>query len=174
MPYLNDRPPQSLLAADRETGGGELDNSGWQIVEIPLDEFGLRRPYIESLQLKGRFSGRLFIDDLGLIADPSTHIATDPPATPPTAELHPNYPNPFNGETAIRFTLPFSQEIDLAIYNLNGQQVTSLITGQRRAGPHSVRWNGRDDRGHPLASGLYFTRLRTGNQVTTRKLLLLR
>ena len=172
--YVNNHPPQSLLATDRATGGIEPGHSGWQIVEIPLAEFNLRHPYIEALQLKGRFSGRVFIDDFSLVADPSTHIATNAPTLPSTAQLLPNYPNPFNSETTIRFTLSHNHAVDLAIYNLQGQRVATLIKDLRQAGSHIVHWNGRDAQGHPLATGLYFSRLQTDRQIATRKLLLLR
>ena len=171
--FINDRPPQSLLTADRETGGVQFDRTGWQIVEIPLRDFKLRRPYIESLQFKGRFAGQFYIDDLGLVADPSTHIADAPPL-PTAAQLHPGYPNPFNGETVLGFTLPGSGPVDLAIYNIQGQRVATLIAETRTPGLHSARWDGRDEQGHLLATGLYFARLQIGQQVATRKLLLLR
>lgn len=64
--------------------------------------------------------------------------------------------------------------VDLAIFNLQGQRVATLVQGMLSVGPHLVRWTGNDDQGHPLASGLYFSRLQTGTAVKTRKLLLVR
>ncbi len=165
--------PQSLLAADRATGGVELDRTGWQIVEIPLAELELSYPYIESLRLKGRFSGRLFIDDVALVAHPSTHVAADTPVPSATALLE-NYPNPFNSQTTIGFTLSQRHPVNLAIYNLQGQRVVTLVQGPRQAGPHTVRWDGRDLHGRQLGTGLYFSRLQAGPEVATRKLLLVR
>lgn len=165
---------QNLLAADRETGGVEFDQPGWQVMEIPLDEFKVHRPYIESLRIRGRFSGRLFIDDFRLVPHPSTHVATDAPPVPSDTQLLPNYPNPFNSETTISFTLSSSQVVDLAIYNLQGQRVVTLVQEVRLAGQHVVPWNGRDIRGHPLATGFFFSRLQSGAELVTRKLLLLR
>ena len=85
-----------------------------------------------------------------------------------------NYPNPFNPETTIRFDLPQSQEIELAIYNLAAQKVATLVQGYREAGSYSVRWDGVTDAGLELASGVYFYRLTARERVETRKLLLLR
>lgn len=74
----------------------------------------------------------------------------------------------------IRFALPAGAEVKLAVYNLSGQQVATLAEGRREAGTHELRWDGRDDRGRDLASGLYLCRLEAGRQTALRKLLLLR
>jgi M6 family metalloprotease-like protein len=90
--------------------------------------------------------------------------------------LLPNYPNPFNQNTLIRFSLPTGGEIELAIFNLTGQKVKTLIDGQREAGHHVAHWDGLDDQRREMASGVYFCRLRTENGLLgeTRKLLLAR
>ena len=96
-------------------------------------------------------------------------------AVPLNFALGPNYPNPFNSATTIRFVLPASEDVELAIFNLAGQQVATLVDGVREAGAYAVRWEGRDDDGRELASGVYLYRLHAGErQVETRKLLLLR
>jgi hypothetical protein len=88
--------------------------------------------------------------------------------------LLPNYPNPFNGSTVIRFALPDEAQIELAVYNLTGQRVATLGQGAYPAGSYRVPWHGRDDRGLSLASGPYLYQLRAGHRAETRKLLLLR
>jgi len=95
---------------------------------------------------------------------------------PDDFSLDQNYPNPFNSDTVIRFALPEGDDVELAVFNLAGQQVATLVRGRREAGIYSVRWDGRDDRGRELASGVYLYRLRTsgGQQEKTRKLLLLK
>jgi len=97
-------------------------------------------------------------------------------ALPRDFVLDQNYPNPFNSDTVIRFALPTSVHVELALYNLAGQQVTTLVQGVREAGTYAVRWDGRDDNGQELASGVYLYRLRAddGKQVETRKLALVR
>jgi hypothetical protein len=84
------------------------------------------------------------------------------------------WPNPFNSGTMIRFTLPQSQEVELAIFNLAGQKVATLLEGVQERGPHSIPWDGRAGQGQRLASGVYLYRLRAGAQVERRKLVLLR
>ena len=85
-----------------------------------------------------------------------------------------NYPNPFNPDTKISFSLPEEQNIELIVYNLKGQKVKHLVSGQLSAGQHSVIWEGKNDNGKPVGSGLYFYKLRTEDKVLTKKMLLLK
>ena len=94
--------------------------------------------------------------------------------TPDDFALDQNFPNPFNSGTVIRFQLPQSEEVELAIYNLAGQQVVTLIQGTRPAGIYSINWDGKDEQGARLATGIYLYQLRNGERVETRKLTLLR
>ena len=93
---------------------------------------------------------------------------------PAALQLGQNYPNPFNGSTVIPFVLPHPGSAELTVYNLLGQRVVRLTTGLLPAGPQTLHWNGRDRDGQPLATGLYIYRLQWGQQVLTRKLLILR
>lgn len=93
---------------------------------------------------------------------------------PTDSVLYQNYPNPFNSETVFRFDLVQRRDVDLRVYNLEGQRVSTLVSGSRGPGNYVVRWNGRDDDGRALASGIYLYRLEAGGLVETRKLLLVR
>ena len=96
-------------------------------------------------------------------------------AVPQTFALGQNFPNPFNSGTVIRFALPVSGAVDLSVYNLAGQQVAMLVEGVRQTGSYSINWDGRDESGRALASGIYLYQLRTEvGQKEVRKLLLLR
>ncbi|SVD43743.1 uncharacterized protein METZ01_LOCUS396597, partial [marine metagenome] len=106
--------------------------------------------------------------------NPPTAITEVAAETPDGFELGEAYPNPFNPETTIRFDLPSSADVDLSLYNLAGQQVATLASGLREAGSYNLVWDGRDDAGRDLASGMYFYRLIAGDRVETRKLMLLR
>jgi hypothetical protein len=88
--------------------------------------------------------------------------------------LFQNYPNPFNPETRIRFELPSRGRVKLCIYSVKGQLIRTLIEKDMTAGPHSVRWNGRDDSGRSVASGVYFYSLSTPQVKESRKMILLR
>ena len=93
---------------------------------------------------------------------------------PETFSLEQNVPNPFNPETTIRFNLPLSQPIRLTIFDLAGQTVDILAQTDYPSGYHTLTWDGRDDDGRAVASGVYLYRLQTPFAALTRKLLLLR
>jgi len=104
----------------------------------------------------------------------STAVEERSTALPQALSLAPNYPNPFNSDTVIRFTLPKSGAVELGLYNLAGQQVVLLASGRREAGTYTVNWDGRDEEGQELASGVYLYRLQMGAGMVARKLALLR
>ena len=113
--------------------------------------------------------------DGALTSDVETRVAATRSAGGPTEfQLRQNRPNPFNSDTIIDFILSVSGPVDLAVFNLAGQRLAALVDGHREAGTYEVAWDGRSDRGRPLASGVYIYRLRTEKQLAIRKLLLLR
>ncbi|MCJ7813373.1 T9SS type A sorting domain-containing protein [bacterium] len=81
-------------------------------------------------------------------------------AEPSTCELYTNYPNPFNPATTIAYSLAVPGFVNLGIFNIEGQCVRELVNGQRREGHQEVRWNGTDDRGAKVYSGIYICRMR--------------
>ncbi|MFH2056996.1 MAG: FlgD immunoglobulin-like domain containing protein [bacterium] len=85
-----------------------------------------------------------------------------------------NHPNPFNPETTIDFALPQDAEVTLVVYNVLGKKVRELVSGWLPAGEHQIRFDGREDSGAELASGVYFYRLRAGTFEDTRKMVLLK
>ena len=93
---------------------------------------------------------------------------------PDGPELRQNAPNPFNSQTVIAWFLPEPGPARLEVFALTGQRVAVLHQGPGEAGPHRLRWDGRDDQGRPLGSGVYVCRLVTSGGAQTRKLNLLR
>lgn len=88
--------------------------------------------------------------------------------------LHPAYPNPFRKRTELAFDLPALSDIRLAIYSVDGRLVRRLAEGQAGPGSVSVSWDGRDEAGHEVGSGLYFARLVVDDQIRSAKVALLR
>jgi hypothetical protein len=88
--------------------------------------------------------------------------------------LNQNYPNPFNPETNIEFSLPKDSYVSLTVYNLLGQQVRNVIDGNIAAGVHTALWDGRDESGAVVPSGVYFYKLYTPEFSQTNKMTLLR
>ena len=89
--------------------------------------------------------------------------------------LEQNEPNPFNPITTITFVLESEAAlVSLLIYDVRGAPVRTLVDGPQPAGRRSVVWNGLDDSGNPMASGIYFYQLQAGDQHSTRKMVLVR
>jgi len=90
-------------------------------------------------------------------------------------QLHHNFPNPFNPDTSIHFTIAEDMEkTELSVYNLKGQKVKTLINTQLSAGRHSVVWSGTNDSNQSVSSGVYLYKLRTEKYHETRKMLLMK
>lgn len=88
--------------------------------------------------------------------------------------LKDNYPNPFNPETTIRFSIAQDEFVSIDIYNLLGQKVKTLVRDNLTKGDHNVVWKGLDNKGNQVNSGLYFYRMKVGNSTTTKKMTLMK
>jgi len=99
---------------------------------------------------------------------------SDPTLPNPANRLLPNYPNPFNPRTIIPFTLSRTGRVKLSIFNLKGQLVKTLFDDEKAAGLHELSWNGLDDKGRPVSSGIYFYKLQTKGFIETAKMILMK
>ncbi len=97
-----------------------------------------------------------------------------PPSLPAEFSVEQNYPNPFNPSTMITYSLPSRVEVTVTIFNILGRRVTALHQGWQSAGDHTVVWEGTDDSGNRLASGVYFYRVRADDEVQSRKMMFLK
>jgi len=88
--------------------------------------------------------------------------------------LDQNYPNPFNARTTIRYYLPQGSNVELAVYNIKGQKVKTLVDGFQTVGFQTTTWDGRDKSGSEVASGIYFYRIKTDYSQETRKMVLMK
>jgi hypothetical protein len=89
-------------------------------------------------------------------------------------ELAQNRPNPFNPKTAIAFNLPQAADVSLEIYDVAGRRVTTLVDKRLEAGPYSYEWDGKNQHGERVASGVYFYRLSTADRELSKKMVLLK
>ena len=103
-----------------------------------------------------------------------TGPAAKPVVALQTFALYANYPNPFNAETQMTYALPEAGAVELAIYNVRGQRVRTLVQGVQAAGRYQIVWDGRNDTGAALASGVYLSRLASTQGVRVRRLLLIK
>lgn len=137
-----------------------------QVVAIALvagdDEFEL---YQNAQRARTRYLTPTGVDDD--LADGETPL-------PKSYRLEQNYPNPFNPSTTIAYALPRADEVTLTVYNMLGQRVRTLLSGAQPAGAGEVVWDGTNDQGGPVASGLYLYRLATSETLISRKMVFLK
>lgn len=106
--------------------------------------------------------------------DISTDIELEEDLQPLNYRLEQNYPNPFNPVTQIEYTLPRRSYVQISIYNILGRNVRTLVNREKSAGIHSVTWDGIDEVGNTVSSGVYFYKLIAGDFVSSKKMLLLK
>jgi hypothetical protein len=107
---------------------------------------------------------------LGVVKSSAPATSDEQPAT--SYELFANYPNPFNPTTTITYQIPQAGRVSLKIYNMLGQIVRALVDAEVAAGLHATVWDGKNNRGESVASGVYIYRLEAGEIVKTKKMLL--
>lgn len=147
----------------------------WTQFAFSLDQY-LGEP---SVQLRFRFYSDTYVEEDGMYIDDFEIIVEDiVNVDDPIVKFESisNYPNPFNPSTTILFNLSAESVLntELAIYNLKGQHVKQLVSEQLPAGQHSVVWNGTDDAGIIVSSGIYFYKIQAGNYSQTKKMVLMK
>ena len=123
-----------------------------------------------------RFTGTVYFDDLNVsVIGTTTGVADNGgKGLPKTIELANNYPNPFNPSTVIRYAMPHDGLGSLIIYNLLGQRVRMLYEGTISAGHHEITWDGKDQLGNTVQTGVYFYRLESGSVSIVKKMLIVK
>ena len=110
----------------------------------------------------------------GAITIEGTVATTDRLPRPAGFRLYGNYPNPFNPSSTIRYDLPEATRVTLAIYDVMGREVARLVDGSMEPGAHSVEWNGQDQAGRGLPSGVYIVNLTTPQDRRSIRMLLVK
>jgi len=100
-------------------------------------------------------------------------VSADDPITTIT-ELRGNYPNPFNPDTNISFSLSTPGRVQIEIFNIRGEKVRTLLDSELEASQHEIVWDGRDDRGRTVSSGVFFYRMKTEDYTSVKKMLLMK
>ena len=103
-----------------------------------------------------------------------TNVTEEKKSIPVEFALSQNYPNPFNPETQIGYALPTDSYVKLSIYNVLGQKVKTLVDEKKSAGYHSTHWDGKDDKGDDVSSGIYFYKLQTDKFDQVKKMLMMK
>ena len=127
--------------------------------------------------MMGAILGAVLPVDCQQVQDPTTDVEgrnDQLDALPKVTALYQNVPNPFNPVTTIHFDLARDMQVQLRIYNVSGRLVRTLANGPMERKRHQLVWDGLDDAGVPVSSGIYFYRLEAGNFRDTRKMVVLR
>ena len=124
-------------------------------------------------------SGKILISDrstgLYIVSfDATLNGIENNPDLPVRYSISPNFPNPFNPTTTIKFEISKSTEVNLIIYNLLGQEITTLVKNNLQAGSYNVMWNGKSKDGNPVASGIYVYAFRAGSYYKTQKMIMMK
>ncbi len=158
-----------------------LSRLGWTqfatVITVPDDD-------VVGVSVRARFwplfYGKVFYDDFALAPISDIIVGVDDKTfvrgsvTPSRYELYQNYPNPFNPITVIEYSLPEAGQVKIEIYNLAGQKVRTLVDSYLEAGRYKIYWDGTDDSGMRVSSGIYIYRLVAGGSIVTRKMVLLK
>ncbi|MFQ5649747.1 MAG: FlgD immunoglobulin-like domain containing protein [bacterium] len=125
-----------------------------------------------SLEFRSLAASRTFADLLPLLTLDSENLQVA--AIPTTYALGQNYPNPFNPETTINYELPEGGLVRIMVYNLLGQRVRTLFDETQPAGTYAIKWDGKNNDGQIVPSGVYILRMKSGDFVADRKMVLLK
>ncbi|MCD4828213.1 MAG: T9SS type A sorting domain-containing protein [Candidatus Cloacimonetes bacterium] len=145
--------------------GSPLINAG-----IP-DTTGLGLPVHDIFHRARVWDGRV---DIGCHEFGSVGVTPEDEPIPPLGLALHNFPNPFNPSTTIRCALPQDGNVSVRVYNARGQLVRTLVDGDMPAGYHDIVWDGRDNHGSAVGSGVYLCRMQAGSATLTHKLLMLK
>ena len=176
---LEEGPCRWDLAVRVEGMKGEVDlhfegldqvPEGWmlKLTDRKTGEQGVLTPDAHYRYRKREEIRRFYIDLQPALEEESVS------GTPDRVRLYANVPNPFNRSTTLTYALPRESPVRLVVYDLVGQQVRVLVDAPRWAGTWSVRWDGRDDAGRKVASGIYISQLKVGSTTSHRTMLLLK
>ncbi|MCB5231360.1 MAG: FG-GAP-like repeat-containing protein, partial [Candidatus Cloacimonas sp.] len=160
--------------SDLETGyrrvikqGNNSSRLEYTIENLPPGTYYWRVQAIDSA-----FSGSPFSveQEFSIEEDSAVEI----PGSPFITELIGNYPNPFNPSTTVQFSLKNEEKVEVAVYNIAGQKIRTILNDTLESGKHTISWNGKTDNNKEVGSGIYFYKLTTQEKTQTKKMLLLK
>jgi len=171
---------------DLDPGNGEIAKLTFRIDDVTLEQFELNT-FTETESPGHRLSLVYNDNSTGVMRPSSIHPEvegttvsltnkgeTDSPTLPTEYALVQNYPNPFNPTTKILYSLKNDGYVELNIYNVLGQNVRNLVSETKPAGTYTVQWDGRDNSGSQVASGVYFYKITSGDFSDIKKMVLMK
>jgi hypothetical protein len=163
-----------LRSNSRDAHGGSAING---FIRLENDTNLVNDYYKDSLINRARRDTFVIRADAIILREisPLTDVAYEVlPEIPNRFNLSQNFPNPFNPTTQIKFDLPKAATVELSVYDILGREVRRLVNERYNAGSYTVTWDGRNNRGSQVATGMYVYRLRAGSFVSTKKMLMLK
>ncbi len=162
--------------------GTVINNSLMNIVRIRFRISDLAENALINWRTDVPYKTGVFADDYVTLATPGQlhgfdivlSVENSKPGLPQDYSLGQNYPNPFNPSTQIQFQVASQTDVKLAIFNLLGQRVRTLVESNYQPGFYNVTWDGRDSQGRLTTSGIYIYQLQAGNFLETRRMVLLK
>ncbi len=110
-----------------------------------------------------------------VVIDPSKISVICPVSQiPQTLTLSQNYPNPFNSTTTISYQINKKEKVNIEIYNISGEHIITLVNNWQEPGEYKVVWNGKRENGEAISSGIYFIKLKAGNSIKNKKMILIK
>ncbi len=166
-----DRAPSSpgwtQVSTGTVSGSGAEDTLSWDTTGFPGGLYLVEIITVDNEGIQCR--------DLRLGGIPQYTVTGDPETPGAKTMLRGSYPNPFNPSTTIEFFIASKTTVSMSIYDVSGTCVRRLLTNEPYGqGPHKVLWDGKNDRGKQLSSGIYFCRFEAGKRLSSRKLIILR
>jgi hypothetical protein len=166
-----------ISTTDREISSFEtiytdtINSSDWIPVIIDIYDYAEETIYIAIRHFDVTDMFYIKIDNVHFNEPMSNSEIT---IKPTTTVLKGNYPNPFNPETTISYSLENDDYVNLDIYNIKGQKVKSVVNEKQKAGNYNIIWNGKDENNQLVGNGIYFYKIKSGKYTATRKMILLK
>ncbi|RMG29687.1 MAG: T9SS C-terminal target domain-containing protein, partial [Methanobacteriota archaeon] len=190
--YTNEKganPGQDFWVVDISPDGGQtwvnVENTneatnGWEKVQFQVSDYITPTSQVQLRFIASDFNpGSLveaLIDDIAILAVGGVTGLSEQEnlQLPKEFILDQNYPNPFNPATTIRFGIPFASRVTIEVYNLLGQRINTLYEGNVSPGWHEVVWDGKNQSGIPVSSGIYMYRMQAFNSMNGSKIVKIR
>lgn len=166
--FLKNAQPGRIQLANAISGDGSVAGSG----NLAQLVFNVKGEFDDIAKFE--IAEGILVDGSRLLNPVVTLGALEIQTTPTEFALKQNFPNPFNPETTIKYALADGGNVNLRIYNMVGQVVRTLVNERQSAGRYSIRWDGKDDRGLSVSSGIYFYSLTADKFHNVKKLMLLK
>ena len=156
-----------------------LDSISWQLIARDSMNLNVRKAYFNYQMInndgsRGMHNPFYVIQVLLTSTSFTTGINQVGSEIPVKFDLSQNYPNPFNPTTKIDFSLPQSEQVTLKIYDITGREMVTLVNQKFNAGKYTAAWHGLDATGHQVASGVYFYKIVAGNNIQTKRMVLVK